>query len=227
MVCSKLQRDAFSLALFTLALQKIIRDTNDDQRMEVSNEQVMLAYADDIMVMGETKEEVTNVTSKLINEIKGMGLHVNEEKTKYMVVSRNPPNIDSIGVDNYKFEKVDNFKYLGVNINNKNDMHIEINEWITIGNRCYFSIIKLLRSKILSKESKIRLYHSYFGLVTTYACETWSLTKGVSRRLITFDRKVLRTIYGPTFNPAIQAYERRSNENIKSLYNRPDILSFK
>jgi len=52
-----------------------------------------------------------------------------------MVVSRSPPNIDSIVVDNYKFEKVDNFKYLGVNINNKNDMHIEINERISSGNR--------------------------------------------------------------------------------------------
>lgn len=53
-----------------------------------------------------------------------MRLHVNEGKTKYMVVPRNPPNIDSIVADNYKFEKVDDLKYLGVNINSKNDMHI-------------------------------------------------------------------------------------------------------
>lgn len=220
------QGDALSPALFNLALEKIIRDTNDDRRMEISNEQVMLAYADDIVVMGETKEEIINSTSKLINASKGIGLHVNEGKTKYMVVSRRPPNIDSIEVDNYKFEKVDNFKYLGVNINNKNDMHIEINERITSGNRCYFSIIKLLRSKLLSRGSKILLYHSYLRPVITYACETWSLTKGDSRRLITLERKVLRTIYGSIFNPETQTYERRSNENVKSLYNKPNILSF-
>jgi len=118
------QWDALSPALFNLALEKIIRDTNNDRRMEISNEQVMLAYADDIVLMGGTKEEIINSTSKLINASKGIGLHVNEGKTKYMVVSRRPPNIDSIVVNNYKFEKVDNFKYLGVNINNKNDMHI-------------------------------------------------------------------------------------------------------
>lgn len=72
-----------------------------------------------------------------------MGLHVNQEKTKYMFVLRNPSNIDSIGVDNYKLKKVDDFKYL-----NKNDMHIEINERISSGSRCYFSINKLLRFKI-------------------------------------------------------------------------------
>ncbi|KAL4084839.1 hypothetical protein QTP88_027723 [Uroleucon formosanum] len=220
------QGDALSPALFNLALEKIIKDTNDDRRMEISNEQVKLAYADDIVLMGETKEEIINSTYKLINASKGMGLHVNEGKTKYMVVSRTPPNIDSIVVDNYKFEKVDNFKYLGININNKNDMHIEINERITSGNRCYFSIIKLLRSKLLSRGSKVLLYHSYLQLLITYACETWLLTKGDSRRLITFERKVLQTIYGPILNPETQAYERRSNENIKSLYNKPDILYF-
>ena len=186
--------------LFNLALEKIIRDTNDDRRMEISNEQVMLAYADDIVVMNETKEGIINSTSKLINASKGIGLHVNEGKTKYMVVLRRSLNIDYIEVDIYKFEKVDNFKYLGVNINNKNDMHIEINERITSGNRCYFSIIKLLRSNLLSRGSKILLYHSYLRPVITYACETWSVTKGDCRRLITFERKVLRTIYGPILN---------------------------
>lgn len=53
----------------------------------------MLAYADDIVVMDETKEENINSTSKLIKSSKGMGLHINEGKTKYMIVSRRPPNI--------------------------------------------------------------------------------------------------------------------------------------
>lgn len=128
------QGDALSPALFNLVLEKVIKDTNDDRRMEISNEQVMLAYADDIVIMGETKDEIINSTSELINASKGMGLYANEGRTKYMVVSRRPTNINSIVVDYNKFEKVDNFKYLGVNINNKNDMHIEINERITSEN---------------------------------------------------------------------------------------------
>lgn len=77
--------------------------------MEMCNDKVMLAYADDIAVMGETEVEVTNATSKLINASKRMGLHVTEEKTKYMVILRKPPNIDSIVVDSYQFKNVDNF----------------------------------------------------------------------------------------------------------------------
>lgn len=59
----------------------------------LSNEQVMLVYADTIVVMGETKEEVINATSKFIYISKKMRLYVNEGKTKYIVVSRRPSNI--------------------------------------------------------------------------------------------------------------------------------------
>jgi len=72
----------------------------------------------------------------------------------------------------------------------------------------------------------IPLYHSYLRPVITYGGETGSLTKGDSRRPITFERKVLRTIYGTIFNPEIQTYEKGNNKNIKRLYNKPDILSF-
>lgn len=50
------QGDALSPALLNLDFEKIIRDTNDNRKMEVSNDQIILTYADDIVVMGETKE---------------------------------------------------------------------------------------------------------------------------------------------------------------------------
>jgi len=57
-----------------------------------------------------------------------MGLCVNEEKIKYLMVARKIPAIDHIIVDDYRFKKVEVFKYLGVNINNNNNMHEEIND---------------------------------------------------------------------------------------------------
>lgn len=58
--------------------------------MEINNDQAMWVYANGIVVMGKTKEEVINATLKLTNSSKGMGPHVNKGKTKYMVVSRRP-----------------------------------------------------------------------------------------------------------------------------------------
>lgn len=58
---------------------------------------------------------------------------------------------------NTNFEKVDNFKYLGVNINSNNNMY----KIHTYRNKCYFSIQKLLRLKLLSRKSKVTLYTRY------------------------------------------------------------------
>lgn len=45
-----------SHTLFNLVLEKIISDMNDEQRkMELRRKLVMFAYADDIVVMGETR----------------------------------------------------------------------------------------------------------------------------------------------------------------------------
>lgn len=45
--------------------------------------------------------------------------------------------MDSI-IDNYKFEKVEDFKYLEVNINSRNDMYVEMIECIMSKNICRF-----------------------------------------------------------------------------------------
>jgi hypothetical protein len=49
-----------------------------------------------------------------------MGLMINEGKTKYMIVKRGNQlhQNRSLNIGNYCFEKVESFKYLGVNINN-------------------------------------------------------------------------------------------------------------
>lgn len=53
-----------------------------------------------------------------------------------------------------KFEAVNNFKYLGINIDNENNMHRDLNKRIMSENRC---IIKLQKLKLLSHTLKIRL----------------------------------------------------------------------
>ncbi|VVC34969.1 Hypothetical protein CINCED_3A012587 [Cinara cedri] len=77
------------------------------------------------------------------------------------------------------------------------------------------SIRRLIKSKLLSHNSKTLLYHNYLRPIITYASETWPLTKGDGKRLMTFERKVLRKIYGPKFNAESQTYERRKNQELQ------------
>ncbi|KAL4103343.1 hypothetical protein QTP88_018720 [Uroleucon formosanum] len=220
------QGDALSPTLFNLGLEKVIREAYEDRRMEVIGEETILAYADDIVLLGNTREEISHSLSKLIEVSKNMGLCINEEKTKLMILSRRNVDQSNLKVGSMNFEKVDNFKYLGVNINNSNNMHKEIKERISNGNRCYFSINKLLRSKLLSRKSKTTLYTSYLRPVVTYGCETWSTTKDNNKKLAISERKILSNIYGPVYNDNLGIYEKRHNEELYNLYEKPNILTY-
>lgn len=47
----------------------------------------MLAYSnDDIVIMEETREEIFQITNGLLKANKSMGLCINDEKTKYIVM---------------------------------------------------------------------------------------------------------------------------------------------
>jgi len=52
-----------------------------------------------------------------LKEGKEIGLNINEAKTKYMILSRQIHKTNHLKIEDYKFERVRNFKYLGVDIN--------------------------------------------------------------------------------------------------------------
>lgn len=134
------QGDALSPALFNLALQKVKRNISDLEEMEISHTPYLECFADDIILIGESKHDVEESARKLIKSSSKMGLVINEEKTKYMVITRNATAKGILCVNGLTFEQVEDFKYLTVNINEGNNMLNEIMMRINVANRCYFTI---------------------------------------------------------------------------------------
>jgi len=143
-----------------------------------------------------------------------------------MVISRRPRILQNISVDGYTFEQVEDFKYLGVNLNNRNYMHNEIRLKLNTANRGYYAMSKLFRSKLLSRETKKKLYISYLRPIVMYGGETWSTTKGDETKLLIFERKVLRRIYGSIYNTETGQYERRTNADIERIFNGSNIQKY-
>jgi hypothetical protein len=52
----------------------------------------------------------------------------------------------------------------------------EIKRRLNSGNECYHSVQKLLSSRLLSKNAKVRIYKTIILPVVLNGCETWSLT---------------------------------------------------
>jgi len=155
------QGDALSPVLFNLALEKVVRNATDTGEMDVIGTHTLLAYAGDIIILGQSKHDVEEKARKLINSSSSMGLVINESKTKYMVMTRNATTKGNLHVGDLTFEQVGDFKYLGVNINEKNNMQNEIKMRINAANRCYFTMREMLSSKLLSRRTKERLYCAY------------------------------------------------------------------
>jgi hypothetical protein len=80
-------------------------------------------------------------TTSLLDASKEVGLEVNPEKTKYMLVSRcrKTGQRQSIKIVNRSFESVAKFKYLEITliVKDQNCIHEEIKSRLISGNACY------------------------------------------------------------------------------------------
>jgi hypothetical protein len=83
-------------------------------------------------------------------------------------------------------------------VNSDNSIEEEIQYRITLGNKAYYANKFFFKSRLVSKKSKLKLYWSIIRPTVTHGCETWGLKGTIKNKLMVFERKVLRRIFGPT-----------------------------
>ena len=128
---------------------------------------------------------------------KEMGLEVNADKTKYMVMSRDKNGrSNTIKIDNSSFERVEQFKYLGTTETNQNSIQVENKNRLKSGNACYRLVQNILYSSLPSENIRININTNIILSVVLYGCETWSLTLREDRRLRVLENRALRKIFG-------------------------------
>ena len=113
---------------------------------------LQVAYADDIILIIKNEIEIRQLFVEIENIARKLGLHINQGKTKYMIVeqknSSKRNNIGQLTIKNYTFERDENFKYLGVILNENNKHQTDLQERIKIASKTYFMLQKLLEIKI-------------------------------------------------------------------------------
>ena len=91
------------------------------------------------------------------------------------------------------------------------------------GNRGYYSVLPLLRSKAVSRKTKIGMYKTIIRPVLLYGSEIWCLKANDEINFCIWERKVLRKIFGPIY---VAGYWRsRTNEEVRQLYGELDIVT--
>jgi hypothetical protein len=84
--------------------------------------------------------------------------------------------------------------------------------------------MKYLSSKLLSRKVKCLIYKTLLRPVLTYGFETWAMGEQGENLIRSFERKVLRRLFGPVLQNG--CWRRRKNSEMYKLYDERDGVKF-
>ena len=87
-----------------------------------------------------------------------------------------------------------------------------------------FSGHLLFQSRLILKRAKLKLYYSVIRPIVTYSCETWILKETIINKLLVFERKILRKIFGPNNENSI--WRIKTNQELDEIIKHKNIINF-
>jgi hypothetical protein len=142
-------------------LEYAIRRVQEKQEeLKLNGTHKLVAYADDVNVLGENIPTIQRNSEALLNASKEVGLELNPERTQYMLMScyKKAGQRHSINITNRSFEGVAKFKYLATTLTDQNCMWEEIKSRLNSGNSCCHLVQSLLSSRLLCMNVMVKIY---------------------------------------------------------------------
>jgi hypothetical protein len=75
----------------------------------------------------------------------------------------------------------------------------------------------------ISKAEKFKFCKAVIRSVVTYSSETWVLEANIIQKLLRFERKILRKIYGPVKSPDA-SWRLRNNEELDRIIRKQNVV---
>ena len=155
-----------------------------------------LRFADDIDGLAGQEQELV----KLV-----YGMQISAEKTQLMTNNTNGITTD-ITIGNKKLETVRNFKYLGTIVSDEGSKP-EVLPRIAQTTAAMTKLKVIWNDKNIAISSKIRLMHSLAMSIFLYACEAWTITVDIERRIQSMEMRCLRNLLDISYRDYITKEE--------------------
>ena len=141
-----------------------------------------LRCADDTTLMTESEEELKSFLMKVKEESEKVDIMLNIQKAK--IISSGP--ITSWQIDGETVETVADFLFLGSKIAADDDCSHEIKRCLLLG-RNMTNLDSILKSRVITLLTKVRLVKAMVFPVVMYGCEIWTIKKIEGQRIDAFE----------------------------------------
>ena len=163
-----------------------------------------LRYADDTILMAESKEELKSLLMKVKEESGKGGLKLNIQKVKIMASSP----ITSWQIDGETMETVSDFIFLGSKTTADGDCSHEIKRHLLIEGKAMTNPGSILKSRDITLLIKVHLVKAMVFPVVMYGWENWTIKKAENWRIDAFELWCWRRLFRVPWTA------RKSNQSI-------------
>ena len=132
-----------------------------------------LRYADDTILMAESKEELKSLLRKMKEKSEEAGLKLNIQKMKIMVSGP----ITLWQIDEETMETLGDFIFLGSKITADGDCSPEIKRHLLLGRKAMTNLDSILKNRDITLLTKVCLIKAMVFQVVIYGCESWTIKK--------------------------------------------------
>ena len=214
-----------SPVLFNIFLQTIICEALDDHEGSVSIGGRFITnvrFADDIVVNVEEEEEADVLADRLNTTTTRYKMEISPDKTKMM--TNNPKGFQrEIKIKCQRLEAVENFKYLGSIISNEGSKP-EVLSRIAQTTAALSRLKIIWGDKNISLASKVKLMRKLILSTFFYACESWTLTAELERKIQALETRCYGRLLNISYKDHVTNGEvRGTNQNAIGVHD--DLLT--
>ena len=182
-----------------------------------------LQFADDIVILAQTKEKAVHAMSKLFEITSQWGLTISVPKTKVLVVGGSDEEEHFLSVGDRQLEIVEEFKYLGSVIHHSGSAQSDIEGRIATASRAFGRLRKsIFQNRSLTTLTTRIVYKAVVLGNLLYGSATWTTKSTATQKLKTFHNRCLRGIFAITRFQ--QRTERISSSQVREMFRMREMV---
>lgn len=166
-----------------------------------------LRFADDIDGLAGDEKELASLVERLDTTSRAYGMEIHAEKTKIMT-NNNRGILSDIKVNGQSLDTVSSFKYHGAIVADEGSKR-EVLARIAQTTAALAKLKPIWKDKNISLASKVRLLRSLVISILLYACETWTLTAELQKRIQSMEMRCYRRLMGISYTQHVTNEEVR------------------